>query len=342
METIGKKMSRPDIKEFGPLPPCSGKKDRKVCLVGTGFVGMSMAYTFLTTGGVDELVLIDVDREKAIGEAMDLQHGLPYSRNHMNIKAGGYEECEDAEIVVITAGTAQKPGQSRLDMTATNARIMKSVCENIMKSGFDGILIVASNPVDVMSYVAYRVSGLPTHKVIGSGTILDTARLRYLMSEYLEISPTNIHALVMGEHGDSSFVPWEHAYIGAKKLLEYIAESGRDLTELETIYRQVQQAAYEIINRKKSTYYGIGLSLNRLVQAVLNNENTLLTLSVLQNGEYGHQDLFIGVPTLINHEGVRENIRLPLSRADQEKFDRSAGILREMIDDVIKPILSEA
>lgn len=342
METIGKKMSRPDKKEFGPLPPCSGKKDRKVCLVGTGFVGMSMAYTFLTTGGVDELVLIDVDREKAIGEAMDLQHGLPYSRNHMNIKAGGYEECEDAEIVVITAGTAQKPGQSRLDMTATNARIMKSVCENIMKSGFDGILIVASNPVDVMSYVAYRVSGLPTHKVIGSGTILDTARLRYLMSEYLEISPTNIHALVMGEHGDSSFVPWDHAYIGAKKLLEYIAESGRDLTELETIYRQVQQAAYEIINRKKSTYYGIGLSLNRLVQAVLNNENTLLTLSVLQNGEYGHQDLFIGVPTLINHEGVRENIRLPLSRADQEKFDRSAGILREMIDDVIKPILSEA
>lgn len=342
METIGKKSSRPGKKEFGPLPPCSGKKDRKVCLVGTGFVGMSMAYTFLTTGGVDELVLIDVDREKAIGEAMDLQHGLPYSRNHMNIKAGGYEECEDAEIVVITAGTAQKPGQSRLDMTATNARIMKSVCENIMKSGFDGILIVASNPVDVMSYVAYRVSGLPTHKVIGSGTILDTARLRYLMSEYLEISPTNIHALVMGEHGDSSFVPWDHAYIGAKKLLEYIAESGRDLTELETIYRQVQQAAYEIINRKKSTYYGIGLSLNRLVQAVLNNENTLLTLSVLQNGEYGHQDLFIGVPTLINHEGVRENIRLPLSRADQEKFDRSAGILREMIDDVIKPILSEA
>ena len=342
MEKIEKNINGSEKMPAEKLPPCSGKKDRKVCLVGTGFVGMSMSYTFLTTGGVDELVLIDVDREKAIGEAMDLQHGLPYSRNHMNIKAGGYEECEDAEIVVITAGTAQKPGQSRLDMTATNARIMKSVCENIMKSGFNGILIVASNPVDVMSYVAYRVSGLPAHKVIGSGTILDTARLRYLMSEYLEISPTNIHALVMGEHGDSSFVPWDHAYIGAKKLLEYIAESGRDLTELETIYRQVQQAAYEIINRKKSTYYGIGLSLNRLVQAVLNNENTLLTLSALQNGEYGHQDLFIGVPTLINHEGVRENIRLPLSRADQEKFDRSAGILRETIDSVIRPILNEA
>lgn len=341
MEMIKNFSVRPDQKANEALPPCSGKKDRKVCLVGTGFVGMSMSYTFLTSGGVDELVLIDVDQEKAIGEAMDLQHGLPYSRNHMNIKAGGYEECEDAEIVVITAGTAQKPGQSRLDMTATNAKIMKSVCENIMKSGFSGILIIASNPVDVMSYVAYRVSGLPAHKVIGSGTILDTARLRYLMSEYLEISPTNIHALVMGEHGDSSFVPWDHAYIGAKKLLEYVSESGRDLTELETIYRQVQQAAYEIINRKKSTYYGIGLSLNRLVQAVLNNENTLLTLSALQNGEYGHEDIYIGVPTLVNHEGIRECVRLPLSRADQDKFDQSAKILRETIDTVIRPILQQ-
>ena len=342
METIDRKNNRFEAKEFEKLPPCDGKKDRKVCLVGTGFVGMSMAYTFLTTGGVDELILIDVDEEKAVGEAMDLQHGLPYSRNHMNIRAGGYEECEDAEIVVITAGTAQKPGQSRLDMTATNAKIMKSVCENIMKSGFNGILIIASNPVDVMSYVAYRVSGLPARKVIGSGTILDTARLRYLMSEYLDISPTNIHALVMGEHGDSSFVPWDHAYIGAKKLREYVSESGRDLADLEGIYRQVQQAAYEIINRKKSTYYGIGLSLNRLVQAVLNNENTLLTLSVLQNGEYGHEDLFIGVPTLVNHDGIREIIRLRLDGPDREKFDRSAAIMKETIDSAVRPILAGA
>lgn len=315
------------------------KKDRKICLVGTGFVGMSMAYTFLSTGGVDELVLIDVDEEKAIGEAMDLQHGLPYSRNHMEIKAGGYDECRNAEIVVITAGAAQKPGETRLDMTAKNTKIMKSVVENIMASGFNGILVIAANPVDIMAYVAYRVSGLPAERVIGSGTILDTARLRYLMSEYLDVSPTNIHALVMGEHGDSSFVPWEHAYLGAKKLLDYVEESGRDLKDLETIYRQVQQAAYEIINRKKSTYYGIGLSLNRLVQAILNNENTLLTLSVLQRGEYGQEGLYIGVPTLVNHDGIRELIRLPLTSADQAKFDQSASIMKEMIASTVLPIL---
>ena len=319
----------------------AAKKDRKVVLVGTGFVGMSMAYTFLSTGGVDELVLIDVNEEKAIGEAMDLQHGLPYARNHMNIKAGGYEECSDAEIVVITAGAAQKPGETRLDMTATNARIMKNVCEKIMKSGFDGILIVASNPVDLMAYVAYRVTGLPAARVIGSGTILDTARLRYMMSEYVDVSPSNIHALVMGEHGDSSFIPWSHAYLGAKNLVEYLKETGRDLSFLDEIYRQVQQAAYEIINRKKSTYYGIGLALNRLVQAILNHENTLLTLSVLQRGEYGQEDLFIGVPTIVNHDGIREILKLRLSDGDQARFDQSAAIMKDIIESTIRPVLSE-
>ncbi len=314
-------------------------KKRKVVLVGTGFVGMSMAYTFLSTGGVDELVLIDMDTEKSIGETMDLQHGLPYARNNMEIKAGGYEECKDAEIVVITAGTAQKPGQTRLDMTATNAKIMKSITESIMTSGFDGIIVVASNPVDIMAYVAQKVSGLPPHRVIGSGTILDTARLRYLMSEYLGISSTNIHALILGEHGDSSFVPWTHAYIGTKNLLEYLDEEGRDLSDLHEIYHQVQQAAYEIINRKKSTYYGIGLALNRLVQAILNNENAILTLSVLQNGEYGHDDLYIGVPVLINNEGIQKIIKLSLNEVDQSKFDQSANTLKEIIDSTIKPIL---
>ena len=192
---------------------------RKLVLVGTGFVGMSMAYSFLSTGGIDELVLIDVDKEKAIGEAMDLQHGLPYARGKMSIYAGDYADCKDASIVVITAGAAQKPGETRLDLTAKNAKIMKSIVEQIMASGFDGILVIASNPVDGMTYVAQKVSGLPKHRVIGSGTILDTARLRYMMSEYLDVSSSNIHAYIMGEHGDSSFVPWTHAYVGSKSLL---------------------------------------------------------------------------------------------------------------------------
>ena len=166
---------------------------KKVVLVGTGFVGMSMAYSILNTGGIDELVLIDVDQEKAIGEAMDISHGLPYSKSSLKVKAGGYDECKDADIVVITAGAAQKPNQTRLELASVNAKIMNSITEQIMASGFDGIIIVASNPVDLMSYVVQKVSGLPTSRVIGSGTILDTARLRYLLSEYLNISSTNIH-----------------------------------------------------------------------------------------------------------------------------------------------------
>ena len=246
---------------------------RKLVLVGTGFVGMSMAYSFLNTGGIDELVLIDVNHDKAVGEAMDLQHGLPYARGKMTIKAGGYEECKDASIVVITAGVTMKEGESRLDIAAKDTMILKSVTENIMKSGFDGIIVVASNPVDSMTYVAQKVSGLPKERVIGSGTILDTARLRYLMSEYLDVSSSNIHAYIMGEHGDSSFVPWTNAYVGCKNLLDILDEQGKDLSDLHEIYTQVQQAGYEIIKRKRSTYYGIGLSLNCLVHAILDDEN---------------------------------------------------------------------
>lgn len=315
------------------------KKDRKVVLVGTGFVGMSMAYSFLSTGGVDELVLIDVDMEKAIGEAMDLQHGLPYAHSKMVIKAGDYLECRDAEIVVITAGTAQKPGQTRLDMTAVNTKIMKSIVEQIMASGFDGIIVVASNPVDLMTYVAWKVSGLPRNRVLGSGTILDTARLRYLMSEYLQISTNNIHAYLMGEHGDSSFVPWMHATIGGKNLLEFLDEKGHDLNDLNEIYHQVQQAAYQIIERKKATYYGIGLSLNRLVQAILNDDQSILTVSAYVAGDYGWDGLYIGVPAKIGQAGIEDIIHLTLNEVDQAKFDKSASTLKTIVDDTIQPLL---
>ena len=302
---------------------------RKIVLVGTGFVGMSMAYSFLSTGGIDELVLLDVAKEKAVGEAMDLQHGLPYARGKM----------EDASIVVITAGAAQKPEETRLDLTAKNAKIMKSVVESIMASGFDGILIIASNPVDGMTYLAQKVSGLPKERVIGSGPILDTARLRYMMSEYLDVSSSNMHAYIMGEHGDSSFVPWTHAYVGSKSLLELLDEKGKPLSDLHDIYTNVQQAAYEIINRKKATFYGIGLSLNRLVHAVLDDENAILTVSAYQEGEYQQKGLYIGVPAVVNREGVREVIRLKLNEVDQAKFDSSCRTLKEINRDIIDPLL---
>ena len=188
---------------------------------------MSMAYAMLNQGGVDELVLIDVLKDKAKGEEMDLSHGLPYAPQKMTIKAGDYSECKDANVVVITAGLPQKPGQSRLELAVANTKIVKEITEQVMASGFNGVFIIASNPVDLMSYVVSKVSGLPTSKVIGSGTVLDTARLRYLIAEYLDVSSKNVHAYILGEHGDSSFVPWEHCYVGCKKMVD-IMETGVD------------------------------------------------------------------------------------------------------------------
>lgn len=313
---------------------------RKLVLVGTGFVGMSFAYTLLTTPGIDELVLVDIDKDKTIGEAMDLAHGLPYAPSRMDIRAGSYADCKDADIVVVTAGAAQKPNQTRLELTMINANIMKGIAEAIKSSGFDGILIIASNPVDLMSYVAWKASGLPTHKVIGTGTLLDTARLRYLISEYLHISSTNIHAYILGEHGDSSFVPWTHCYVGCKKLLELLDERHYELSDLHDIYQQVQQAAYEIIEKKKATYYGIGLALNRLVQCIIKDEHAILTVSTYQEGQYGKDGLYIGVPSIVSSKGIEEIISLPLNEVDQTKFDHSCETLKDMIKDSIDQLFA--
>ena len=312
---------------------------RKIVLVGTGFVGMSMAYSLLNQGGINELVLIDVLKEKAEGEAMDLAHGISCAPNDIKIKAGDYDECKDASIVVITAGLAQKPGQTRLELATANAKIMKEITENVVNSGFKGIFLIASNPVDLMTYVVKKVSGFPASKVIGSGTVLDTSRLRYLIGKYLEVSSKNVHAYIMGEHGDSSFVPWKHAYIGCKKMLDIMKDNNHDVDDLNKIYTEVQQAAYEIINRKKATYYGIGLGLTKIIKAILNDQNEIMTVSTYLNGEYGQKDLYIGVPTILNEKGAREIIQLNLEGEEKEKFEHSCDILREMkkeIDNVIK------
>mgnify|MGYP003370947891 CR=1 FL=1 len=317
-------------------------KKGKVVLVGTGFVGMSMAYSMLNRGGVKELVLIDIDKDKTIGEEMDLSHGLPFAPQKMIIKAGDYDECKDAQVVVITAGIAQKPGQTRLELAETNTKIMKGITQNIMASGFNGIIIVASNPVDLMTYVVAKVSGLPKNQVIGSGTVLDTARLRYLVSDYLKVSSKNIHAYIMGEHGDSSFVPWEHAYVGCKKMKDVMNDNGYPVEDLEKIHKDVVQAAYEIINKKKATYYGIGMALRKLVKAVLDDENTILTVSTyLKNGEYGQDDIYIGVPAVINSNGVRELLTLELNKEEQEKLDNSCKIIKEMREQSIDKIIED-
>lgn len=312
---------------------------RKIMLVGTGFVGMSFAYSLLSEKGIDELVLVDVNTDKAKGEQMDLSDGLLYANSKMKITAGSYADAADTSIVVLTAGAAQKPGQSRLELVKINANITKGVCEELKKNNFDGLLVVANNPVDIMTYVAWKTSGLPKNHVIGSGTVLDSARLRHALSERLGFASSNIHAYIMGEHGDSSFVPWIHTYIGTKHLLEYLDENNIELSELQDIYISVRDKAYKIIELKKATYYGIGLALKRIVSAILNNEKAILPVSSYQNGEYGREGYFIGTPTVVGSNGIEQVISLPLNENDQQRFNHSFDTLKETIDENLGDIL---
>jgi L-lactate dehydrogenase len=303
----------------------------KVVIVGTGFVGMSYAYALVNQGAVEELSLIDINRDKAEGEAMDLNHGLAFGPRKMTIKAGGYEECKDAGLVVITAGVNQKEGETRTDLLKRNAGIIKTVVSNIMESGFDGILLVASNPVDILAYVAWKESGLPKHRVIGSGTSLDTARLRYEISSYVNIDPRNVHAYILGEHGDSEFVVWSNANIASKPIFDVI-NSMHELSfeNLDHIYKNVRDSAYEIIKRKGATYYGIGMALVRITAAIFNNENRVMPVSVLNAGTYDCQDdVYIGLPALLNRDGVHHVIHLALSPKEKDQLRNSANIIRE-------------
>ena len=312
-------------------------KKRKIMLVGTGFVGMSFAYSMLSEKGIDELVLVDVNEDKAKGEQMDLNDGLVYADTKMKISAGTYADAADTNIVVLTAGAAQKPGQTRLDLVKINANITKGVCKALKENNFNGILVVANNPVDIMTYVAWKESGLPKNHVIGSGTVLDTARLRHALSERLGFADSN--AYIMGEHGDSSFVPWIHSYIGCKNLLEYLDENNISLSELQEIYIDVRDKAYKIIELKRATYYGIGLALKRIVSCILNNERAILPVSAYQNGEYGKEGYFIGTPSVVGSNGVEQVIRLHLNENDQQRFDHSFDTLKNTIEENLQDIL---
>ena len=268
---------------------------RKVVLVGCGMVGMSYAYAMLNQNVVDELVLIDVNKLRAEGEAMDLNHGLAFSGSHMRIWAGDYSDCTNADIVVICAGVAQAPGESRRDLLKRNMEVFKSIIDPITESGFNGIFLVATNPVDIMTEITYKLSGFNPRRVIGSGTALDSARLRYLLGSYIQADPRSVHAYVIGEHGDSEFVPWSNAMLSTKPITDLIAESKGKLNieELDRIEEDVRTAAYKIIEAKRATYYGIGMSLTRITKAILGDENSVLTVSANLRGEYGQNDVFV-------------------------------------------------
>ena len=303
---------------------------RKVVVVGTGFVGTSIAYSMINQGLINELVLIDVNREKAEGEALDLLDGMSWAQGNIKVWAGDYTDCQDADIVVITAGVNQKPGQTRLELIDVNAGIMTSVVREVMGSGFDGILVIASNPVDVLTHVAWQASGLPSNRVVGTGTTLDTTRFRKELAAKLQIDPRSIHGYIIGEHGDSEVAVWSHTTVGGKPLLEFIVKNNRlTVEDLTTISDRVKNSAYEII-------YGIGMSVARIVRAILNNEQAVLPVSAYLDGEYGEKDLFTGVPSVVDQGGVREIIELNIDPAEQQKFAQSCSQLREVIQSLDK------
>jgi L-lactate dehydrogenase len=304
----------------------------RVVLIGTGAVGCSYAYSMINQGVAEELVLIDVNEAKSEGEAMDLNHGMPFAPSPTKVWSGSYEDCGSADLVVITAGLAQKPGETRLELVEKNTRIFKTIVKNVMNSGFDGIFLVATNPVDILTHVTMKESGLPKERVIGSGTVLDSARLRFALGQFFDVDTRNVHAYIIGEHGDTELPVWSHTSIGVKQL-DTVLEAKNDLNKelLEDIFVNVRDAAYHIIERKGATYYGIGMSLVRITKAILNNENSILTVSAYLNGEYGHQNVYIGVPAVINRDGIREVIELELNEKEKDQFDRSVSVLKETL-----------
>ncbi len=298
----------------------------RVVIIGCGNVGMSYAYALLNQRTkVTEIILIDIKKDKAIGEAMDLNHGLAFAPSKINIRVGDYSDCKDAAIVCICAGVNQKAGETRLDLLKNNNEIFKAIIKEVINSGFKGIFLVATNPVDIMTYITYKHSHFDQSKVMASGTTLETARLRYLIGDRLQINPKNIHAYVIGEHGDSEFVTWSNAYVGSIKMTNFINQD-----TLNDISNEVKNAAYEIINKKGATYYAIGMVLVRITNAILDDENTILTVSNY-NDKYG---LFIGMPAIVNRDGVSSPIAVELTKEEQNKLDDSSRIIKEAINKI--------
>ena len=300
--------------------------NNKVVIIGCGNGGMSYAYALLNQRTyVNRLILIDLNKERTEGEVMDLNHCLAYAPSKISINVGEYKDCKDARIVMIAAGANQKPGETRLDLIKKNAAIFKDIIAKVMKSGFKGIFLVATNPVDIMTQLVYKYSGLPTYQVIGSGTSLDTARLQLMIGKKLCISPKSIQAFVIGEHGDSEIIPWSNANIGLQDIKEFLSKK-----ELKQIEDDVRNAAYEIINKKGATYYGIGMSLVRITNAILGNENLIMCLSVYDQ----KNKVYIGQPAILSKDGVKRVIPLKLTQYETNKYLKSVNVIKENLKKV--------
>lgn len=309
---------------------------RKVAVIGCGFVGSSSAFALMQSGLFSEMVLIDADTKRAEGEAMDISHGISFARP-MQIYAGNYDDITDAAIIVITAGANQKPDETRLDLIKKNAAIMKSIVGEIKKRDFGGILLIVSNPVDILTLIALKESGYPSNRVIGSGTVLDTGRFKYLLGEHLDVDSRIVHAFIIGEHGDSELAAWSNARIGGLKVNDFCELRGHFNHEqsMKKIFENVRNSAYEIIERKHATYYGIAMAVKRICEAIVRNEKSILPVSSLMTGEYGLNDVVLSIPAVVDETGVQKVIPIELNDEELTKLKDSANILKDIAKDYI-------
>ena len=311
-------------------------QDRKVGIIGCGFVGSSSAFALMQSGLFSEMVLNDVDTERAEGEALDISHGLPFAKP-MKIYAGGYDDMMDCSIIVITAGAGQKPGETRLDLVKKNVGIFKGIIPEIAKRKYEGILLIVANPVDILTYAAIKLSGFPENRVFGSGTVLDTARLKYLLGEHLSIDNRSVHAFIIGEHGDSEIAAWSSANVSGIPLNDFCELRGHieHDASMQRIAEDVKNSAYEIIKKKKATYYGIAMSVRRICEAIIRDEKSILPVSSMQHGEFGISGVSLSIPAIVGRQGVERVVTIDLSPEEKKELIASADTLKKVIKDSV-------
>ena len=311
---------------------------KKVAIVGCGLVGSSTAFSLVTQGVCDEVMLIDINEEKTLGEVMDLRDCIEYLNRNVKVVRGSYADCKDMDIIVITAGAPPKKGESRLDTLELSAKICKSIVNPIMASGFDGIFLVISNPVDIISHYVYKLSGLPKNQVIGTGTSLDSSRLKNFIADIAGVDPRSVYAFSMGEHGDSQMVPWSAVTVGGKPFYDIIQDNKDTIgdIDLDEIVRKTARQGFEILNRKGTTYYGIATACAGIIQAILNDENRIVPVSTLLQGEYGEKDVYLGVPAVLNRMGVSDVLEIHMSPKELARFKESADVVREYTNRIMK------
>ena len=310
---------------------------RKAAVIGCGFVGSATAFTLMQSRLFSELVLLDVNMEKADGEAKDIAHGIPFA-GQMKIYAGTYDDAADAAIIIITAGANQKPGETRLDLVQKNTAIYQSIIPEIVKRDFDGMLLIVSNPVDILTYVALKLSGLPEKRVLGSGTVLDTARLKYALGEHLGVDSRSVHSFIIGEHGDSEIAAWSSTNVSGIPLNEFCEMRGHFNHDaaMDAIAEKVKNSAYEIISKKQATYYGIAMSVKRICECIVRNERSILPVSAMMHGEYGIEDITLSMPAIVGIGGVETHVPIALSEEEAEKLVESAKKLKEVAKGLIE------